>query len=179
MSTPTAVGVQQRAEDLKRALAAIAAEHAPAVLASSLGAEDMVLTDAILGSGIAIEIFTLDTGRLHPETLSVLDLVRERYGHEIRVFTPDAAAVDRYVSEFGLDAIYRNVGLRRRCCEIRKVEPLIRRAGRKSCVGHRPAARAVGDARRPPSPRVRAGSRPVEVQSARRMERARGMGLLA
>jgi len=126
MTTPTLVGLQHRAEDLRRALHAIAAEHMPAVLASSLGAEDMVLTDAVLTGGIAIEIFTLDTGRLHPETLSLIERVRERYGYEIRAYRPDTEAVDRYVSEVGLDAIYRSVELRRRCCEIRKVEPLTR-----------------------------------------------------
>ncbi len=126
MSIPTPAGAQRRAEDLQRALHTIAAEHTPAVFASSLGAEDMVLTDAILHGGIAIEIFTLDTGRLHPETLGVLERVRARYGYEISIYTPDADAVDRYVSEFGLDAFYRSVELRRRCCEIRKVEPLAR-----------------------------------------------------
>jgi phosphoadenosine phosphosulfate reductase len=132
-ATPTsAPGVQERAENLQRALRAIAAKHAPAALASSLGAEDMVLTDAILRTGLAIEIFTLDTGRLHPETLGVLERVRERYGYDIRVYRPDAAAVQRYVSELGLDAIYRSVELRRRCCEIRKVEPLGRALSGKS-----------------------------------------------
>ena len=119
-------GMEQRTEELERTLRAIAIERAPAALASSLGAEDMVLTDAILRGGIAIEIFTLDTGRLHPETLEVLERVRERYGYEIRVYRPDSVAVERYVSELGLDAIYRSVELRRRCCEIRKVEPLAR-----------------------------------------------------
>jgi phosphoadenosine phosphosulfate reductase len=126
MTAPTLAGAQRRVEEIQRALRSIAIEHAPAVFASSMGAEDMVLTDAILSDSIAIEIFTLDTGRMHPETLSVLEHVRERYGYEISVFTPDAEAVDRYVSELGLDAIYRSVELRRRCCEIRKVEPLAR-----------------------------------------------------
>jgi phosphoadenosine phosphosulfate reductase len=126
MTSTTPATLQRRAEDLQRALGAIATGHAPAVLASSLGAEDMVLTDAILGNGIAIEIFTLDTGRLHPETLSVLERVRARYGYDVRVYRPHADAVDRYVGELGLDAIYRSVELRRRCCEIRKVEPLAR-----------------------------------------------------
>jgi phosphoadenosine phosphosulfate reductase len=126
-ATPATVAdVQRRAEDLQRTLCAIAAEHPPAALASSLGAEDMVLTDAILRGGIAMEIFTLDTGRLHPETLSVLERIREHYGYNVQVYRPDASAVDRYVSELGLDAIYRSVELRRRCCEIRKVEPLVR-----------------------------------------------------
>jgi phosphoadenosine phosphosulfate reductase len=124
-ATPaSAAEAQRRADDLQRALRAIGAEHAPAALASSLGAEDMVLTDAILCAGIPIEIFTLDTGQLHPETLGVLAQVRERYAYDIDVFRPDAAAVERYVNELGLDAIYRSVELRRSCCEIRKVEPL-------------------------------------------------------
>jgi phosphoadenosine phosphosulfate reductase len=126
MTTPAPAGAQRRAEDLQRALHAIAVEHTPAALASSLGAEDMVLTDAILRGGIGVEIFTLDTGRLHPETLSLIERVRERYRYDIRVYRPQPDAVDRYVSELGLDALYRSVELRRRCCEIRKVEPLAR-----------------------------------------------------
>jgi phosphoadenosine phosphosulfate reductase len=126
MTTPTLVGVQHRAEELQRALHAIALNHTPAALASSLGAEDMVLTDAILGRGIAIQIFTLDTGRLHPETLGLIERVRERYGYDIHVYRPQPDAVEHYVSELGLDAIYRSVELRRRCCDIRKVEPLTR-----------------------------------------------------
>ena len=122
----------QRTQDLERTLRAIAIERAPATLASSLGAEDMVLTDVILRLGIAIEIFTLDTGRLHPETLELLERVRERYGYDIRIFQPDSAAVERYVSELGLDAIYRSVELRKSCCEIRKVEPLARALTGKS-----------------------------------------------
>jgi phosphoadenosine phosphosulfate reductase len=133
MSAPAAsTGVQSRGEDLLGALRAIVADHAPAALASSLAAEDMVLTDAILCAGIPIEIFTLDTGRLHPETLGVLEQVRSRYGYGVRVFRPDATAVEQYVSDLGLDAIYRSVELRRRCCEIRKVEPLGRALAGKS-----------------------------------------------
>ena len=127
--------LQQRTEALESALRKLAVEHAPATFASSLGAEDMVLTDAIVRSGAAIEIFTLDTGRLHPETLSVLDLVRGRYGYEIRVYRPNPAAVEQYVRDHGLDAIYEAVELRSRCCEIRKVEPLKRAlAGKQAWV---------------------------------------------
>ena len=57
----------------------------PAALASSLSAEDMVLTDAILGSGLDIEIFTLDTGRLHADTINVIEAIRKRYGYAVRV----------------------------------------------------------------------------------------------
>jgi len=120
---------------LLEALGAIASGHAPAALSSSLAVEDMVITDAILRHGHAIEIFTLDTGRLHAETLGVLPRVRDRYGYEIRVYTPDADAVARYIEEFGLDALYASIELRQRCCHIRKVEPLKRAlAGKKAWV---------------------------------------------
>ncbi|WP_249292994.1 phosphoadenosine phosphosulfate reductase family protein, partial [Achromobacter ruhlandii] len=71
-----------------------------AALASSLAAEDMVLTHAIYSAGLDLEVFTLDTGRLHAETLGVLDAVRERYGREITVYRPEAGAVERHVAPF-------------------------------------------------------------------------------
>lgn len=113
----------------------VAAEFSPAVFASSLAAEDMVLTDLILRSGLPIGIFSLDTGRLHQETLAVLDAVKESYGHDIAVFRPDPAAVDAYVSAKGLNAFYDSVELRRECCNIRKVEPLGRAlAGKRAWI---------------------------------------------
>jgi phosphoadenosine phosphosulfate reductase len=107
-------------------LEAIVGEFPNAALASSLGAEDMVVTDAILSAGLPIAIFTLDTGRLHRETLDLLDRVRSHYGHEIEAFRPDPDAMARYVNEHGLNAFYESVDLRKRCCHIRKVEPLAR-----------------------------------------------------
>jgi phosphoadenosine phosphosulfate reductase len=120
------VGLGQRVEALDSGLRTIAAEHPSTAFASSLGAEDMVLTDAILRAGLAIEIITLDTGRLHPETLDVVQRVQERYGYAIRVYRPNPVAVENYVRDFGVDAIYQSVDLRTRCCQIRKVEPLNR-----------------------------------------------------
>src|SRR5262249_23588200 len=97
---------------LSTTLASIAAEHAPAAFSSSLAAEDMVITDAILLNAYDIEIFTLDTGRLHAETLSVLGQVQARYGYDIRVYHPDAQAVRGYVEQFGIDAFYESIELR-------------------------------------------------------------------
>lgn len=94
--------------------------------ASSLGAEDMVLTDAIVRARLPVEIFTLDTGRLHRETLDVIARVKERYGYDITVVRPDAAAVEAYVRDHGANAFYESVDLRKACCRIRKVEPLAR-----------------------------------------------------
>ncbi len=104
----------------------IADEFTPAVFASSLAAEDMVLTDLILRKKLNITIFSLETGRLHAETLGMLDKVKETYGTEIKLYKPDAAAVENYVSQHGKNAFYDSVELRKECCRIRKVEPLKR-----------------------------------------------------
>jgi phosphoadenosine phosphosulfate reductase len=102
----------------------IAAEFSPAAFASSLAAEDMVLTDLILKAGLPITIFSLETGRLHAETLAVLDQVKAHYGHEIALVRPQPALVDEYVGKHGLNAFYDSVELRKGCCWVRKVEPL-------------------------------------------------------
>lgn len=125
----------QKSADLERLLRRIALEHGPAALASSLSAEDMVITDAILRHSLDIGIFTLDTGRLHADTLNVIAAIRERYGYEVQVFRPDPVSVAEYVASFGDDAFYESVELRKRCCHIRKVEPLERAlAGRKAWI---------------------------------------------
>jgi phosphoadenosine phosphosulfate reductase len=123
----------------------VAAEFSPAVFASSLAAEDMVLTDLILKSKLPIGIFSLDTGRLHQETLAVVDAVKQTYGYEIAVYRPDPAAVETYVSGKGLNAFYDSVDLRRECCHIRKVEPLGRAlAGKRAWItGQRRAQSAT------------------------------------
>ncbi|WP_426111167.1 phosphoadenylyl-sulfate reductase [Massilia sp. PWRC2] len=116
-------------------LARIAADFSPAVFASSLAAEDMVLTDLILQAGLPIAIFSLDTGRLNAETVAVIDAVRARYGYNIAVYHPNAQAVAAYVANHGLNAFYDSVDMRRECCRIRKVEPLGRAlAGQRAWV---------------------------------------------
>ena len=118
--------LRKRVADLERLLVRIALKHAPAALASSLSAEDMVISDVILRRGLGIQIFTLDTERLHADTLDVVSAIRERYGYEVQVFRPDPAAAAEYVATFGRDAFYESAELRKRCCHIRKVEPLER-----------------------------------------------------
>jgi phosphoadenosine phosphosulfate reductase len=128
--TPAAAALdaalQAKIERLHAFVDEIAARHAKIKLASSLAAEDMVLTHAILSRALPIGIFSLNTGRLHAETLEMIDRIRERYGYEIEQFHPQAEAVDEYVNTHGLNAFYESVELRKRCCEIRKVEPLNR-----------------------------------------------------
>jgi phosphoadenosine phosphosulfate reductase len=113
----------------------IADEFSPAVFASSLAAEDMVLTDLILKAKLPIGIFTLETGRLHKETLAMVDRIRETYGHEVALYKPETSAIDAYVTQNGLNAFYDSVDMRKECCRIRKVEPLNRAlSGNKAWV---------------------------------------------
>lgn len=116
-------------------LVRIAREFAPAVFASSLAAEDMVLTDLILRDKLAIGIFSLETGRLHAQTLGMIEKIKQVYDYDLALFRPEPAAVDAYVQQNGLNAFYDSVDLRKECCRIRKVEPLQRAlAGNKAWV---------------------------------------------
>lgn len=116
--------LHRRVEETRAILERIVRDHSPAVFASSLAAEDMVLTDLILRAGLPIDIFSLETGRLHPETLSMVERVRDSYGYDIALYRPQPEAVERYVAEHGLNAFYDSVAMRKECCRIRKVEPL-------------------------------------------------------
>lgn len=121
--------------DTRATLDRIAREFTPAAFASSLAAEDMVLTDMILRARLPISIFTLETGRLHQETLGMIDRIREIYEVDVELFRPEPAAIDAYVQQHGLNAFYDSVDLRKECCRIRKVEPLRRAlAGKKAWV---------------------------------------------
>jgi phosphoadenosine phosphosulfate reductase len=117
---------EQRVADTKATLGRIVTDFSPAVFASSLAAEDMVLTDMILRSALPITIFTLETGRLHAETLGMLDTIKEKYAYDVARFRPDPDAVEAYVRSHGLNGFYDSVELRKACCRIRKVDPLQR-----------------------------------------------------
>ena len=122
-------------DSLLASLKGVTAEFSPAALASSLSAEDMVLTDAIARAGLPIGIFVLDTGRLHADTLDLIRQIKTGYGINVSVYQPDPASVVEYVRFHGRDAFYGSVELRKRCCEIRKVEPLRRAlAGKRAWI---------------------------------------------
>lgn len=89
------------------------------------GAEDVVLIDLARRINPNVRVFTLDTGRLHPETYQFLDRVREHYQMDIEVMFPQAEAVQKLVTEKGLFSFYRDT--HHECCGIRKVEPLKRK----------------------------------------------------
>ena len=100
--------------------------HSPATFASSFGAEDMVILDLIGKLELDVEIFTLDTGRLHEETHTLIALARQKYQRPIRVMYPNSAELESFVAQYGTNAFYDSVELRKRCCAIRKVAPLRR-----------------------------------------------------
>lgn len=108
---------------------------ARAAIAASFGAEDMVLIDLARTHAPSVRLFTLDTGRLPPETYEVMDVVRRRYGVEIETFFPERARVESLESTRGYFSFKQSIEARKECCGIRKVEPLRRAlAGREAWV---------------------------------------------
>jgi len=93
---------------------------------TSLGAEDQVITQIIAGIDPDVYIFTLDTGRMFPETYDLLDLTQQRYKVRIKAYFPDQKAVEKMVNSKGINLFYESVGNRKLCCQVRKIEPLIR-----------------------------------------------------
>lgn len=110
--------------------------HSPAALATSFGAEDMVLLDLVARRRFPVAVFTLDTGRLPQETYDLMQTVRGRYPEvAVETYFPNAASVEAYVREHGINGFYDSVALRERCCAIRKIEPLKRALeGKKSWI---------------------------------------------
>jgi len=102
-------------------------EFGPAIcLSSSMGAEDQVLTAMVLNENPDFRIFTLDTGRLFPETLNLIQETRNHYHKDIEVLFPDYRMVQEMVREKGVNLFYESVENRKLCCHIRKIEPLKR-----------------------------------------------------
>lgn len=93
---------------------------------TSLGAEDQVITHMISNSGLPARIFTLDTGRLFPETYDLIDLTSKKYGINLEIMFPDATEVEEMVRSKGINLFYENIGNRKLCCQIRKIHPLKR-----------------------------------------------------
>ena len=101
-------------------------KFAPLTQASSLGAEDMVITHLLNETGITCSVFVLDTGLLHAQTLALIARIESRYGRQALVFRPQAEVASAFVSAHGDKAMYESVDLRKQCCGIRKMEPLDR-----------------------------------------------------
>ena len=101
-------------------------KYSSVAFANSLGAEDMVLVDLIQKNKLSVEAFSIDTGRLPPETYNLIQKVEDKYQFKIKLYFPDHQKVESYVNTNGINAFYNSVDLRKSCCAIRKVEPLNR-----------------------------------------------------
>lgn len=88
--------------------------------------EDMVILDILAKLKLDVEVFTLDTGRLHEETHELIEQARQRYRRPIRMLYPDQDELESFVAKHGSNAFFESVELRKRCCAIRKVVPLRR-----------------------------------------------------
>jgi phosphoadenosine phosphosulfate reductase len=116
-------------------LRAAVATYGSVCYANSLGSESMVLTDLIWGVVPEIEMFTVDTGRLFPETYDLIDEIQQRYGRAMRVYYPAAATLEEWVAAHGINGFRDGLEERRACCGIRKLEPFQRAiAGRRAWV---------------------------------------------
>jgi phosphoadenosine phosphosulfate reductase len=127
--------LRDRAHDSISQLRAAVSQYKNVCYANSLGAESMVLTDLIWGSVADIEIFTLDTGRLYPETYDLIERVQRHYGRRLRIYYPDTAKLEDWVEQHGINGFRDGLEQRLGCCAVRKVAPFRRAvAGRAAWV---------------------------------------------
>ena len=118
-------GFDERLAATVQILKDAAAAHPGTIIQStSLGAEDMVVTDLIAKLGLPITLATLETGALHPETVALIPRITERYGLAVEVYRPVEESVIQFVRTNGEQAMYESLALRKACCGIRKMEPL-------------------------------------------------------
>ena len=95
-------------------------------LSSSFSIEDQVLTDMICKIDPSTRIFTLDTGRLFPETYTLIEKTKQKYNIDIEIFFPNYTDVENMVNRHGINLFYKSVECRKLCCNVRKIEPLKR-----------------------------------------------------
>ena len=120
-------GFEQRvALSILRLRQAAARHPGRIVLTTSLGAEDMVLTDLIARHSVPIALATLDTGKLHAETLALIPVIESRYGLTVERWLPAAEQAVHFVRTHGELAMRQSIDLRKACCQVRKLEPLSR-----------------------------------------------------
>ncbi len=127
--------LRERAESSISQLRAAVGEYKNVCYANSLGLESVVLTDLIWESVPEIEIFSVDTGRLYPETYDLIERVQQRYGRALRMYYPEAADLEDWVARNGINGFREGLEQRHGCCGIRKVAPFKRAvAGRGAWV---------------------------------------------
>ena len=126
-------GFDARVASARALLQSAAAEHPGRIVqATSLGAEDMVITDLIARHRLPIPIGTLQTGMLHAETVALIARIEARYALPVEVYEPVAQSVIQFVARHGERAMYDSIDLRKACCAMRKLEPLSRMLEQRS-----------------------------------------------
>ena len=127
--------LRARVEDSISQLQSAVGEFKNVCYANSLGSESVVLTDLIWGAVPQIDIFSIDTGRLYPETYQLIERLQKRYGRALRIYYPDAAELEGWVGKHGINGFRDGLEQRQGCCATRKVQPFRRAiAGRNAWV---------------------------------------------
>lgn len=128
-------GYEAKLAQTQKLLVQAAAEFAPLKQASSLGAEDVVITHLVNALELPIPVFVLETGALHSETLQLLERTQATSRAPVEVYRPVQEAVVQFVTREGREAMYRSIALRKACCQVRKLEPLERAlAGQRAWI---------------------------------------------
>jgi len=109
---------------LKQRLSDISHHFKDVRFATSLAAEDMVITDAISKAGANIKLFTLATGRLHQETVDMVKTTQDHYGVAIEKVYPQDSDVQAFIDQYGMNGFYEGEGPKKACCGARKIKPL-------------------------------------------------------
>lgn len=128
-------GFEAKLAETQALLIRAAADFSPLTQASSLGAEDVVITHVINSLALDIPLFVLETGMLHPQTLALLERTQATSRARVDVYRPVTEAVVRFVEREGHEPMYKSIALRKACCHVRKVEPLERAlAGQRAWI---------------------------------------------
>jgi phosphoadenosine phosphosulfate reductase len=141
--------LEQKATSVRELLASAVQQYGKVIYANSLGAEAMVLTDIIWTHVPQIDIFSIDTGRLHEETYELLEKLERRYKKRLRIVYPTTESIESLIGKQGVNGFFHSIDARRNCCATRKIEPFKRAiAGYSAWVTgvrrEQSAARALG-----------------------------------
>ena len=118
--------LEQKAAAVRELLTGAVAQYGKVVYSNSLGAEAMVLTDIIWNHVPQIDMFSIDTGRLHQETYDLLEKLELRYKRRVRLVYPDSQSLEQLIAAQGINGFYHSLEARVSCCGVRKIEPFKR-----------------------------------------------------
>ena len=123
-STLAPAELAEKSTVLKQRLANISSRFSDIRFATSLAAEDMVITDSIAKAGAKIKLFTLATGRLHQETVDMVKTTENHYGISIEKVYPQDSDVQAFIDQYGMNGFYDGEEPKKACCGARKIKPL-------------------------------------------------------